>query len=128
MITFKESEDLLLNNGFKLILLDRRISRYENKNRIAFIIHMGFGLGYETVIYMRDSIDKLKSKLEKVEKELDKCRTTVMVDGWQTKKHASKLRKWDYYAELKRDLLVQIHEANELLSVKTNLNQPCQKN
>lgn len=121
MITFKESEDLLLENGFKLIALNRRISKYEDKKRIAFIVYSGLGNGYYTYIYMKDYIDKLHSKLEKVEKKLDKCRTTVMLDGWQTQKHAKKLAKWDYYAEIKRELLVQIYEAEttELLNTKT---------
>ena len=58
-------------------------------------------------------INKLNIKLEKVEKHLDKCRTTVMLDGWQTQKHAKKSRKWDYYAGLKRELLEQISEAEQ---------------
>jgi hypothetical protein len=37
-------------------------------------------------------IEKLKKRLEKIEKELDKCRTSSFVDGWQTQRHAKKSR------------------------------------
>lgn len=56
------------------------------------------------------SLQKLKSKLEKIEKELDKCRTSSFDDGWQTKKHAKKARKWDYYAQKKMKLIQQIED------------------
>jgi allantoicase len=56
------------------------------------------------------SIDKLKKRLAKVESELDKCRTTVMQDGWQTQRHANKSRKWDFYAQEKMRLIQKIEE------------------
>ena len=59
------------------------------------------------------SLQKLKNKLEKIEKELDKCRTSSFVDGWQTQKHARKARKWDYYAQEKMKLRQQIEEYEE---------------
>jgi predicted RNase H-like nuclease (RuvC/YqgF family) len=59
---------------------------------------------------MKD-IDKLKKKLLKIEKELDRVRTSSFIDGWQTKKHANKSRKWD---ELAKDKF-KIKQAIELL-------------
>jgi hypothetical protein len=59
---------------------------------------------------MKQDLKKLKIKLEKIEKELDKCRTSSLVDGWQTQKHAKKSRKWDYYAQLKMKTIQQIED------------------
>lgn len=59
----------------------------------------------------------LKKKLEKVEKELSTCRTSVMQDGWQTSKHAKKARKWDILAEEKRTLLAKINDCEHLESL-----------
>ena len=53
-------------------------------------------------------IEKLKKRLEKVEKELDKCRTSSFDDGFGTQRHARKARKWDYYAHEKMKLIQQI--------------------
>lgn len=53
---------------------------------------------------------KLRSKLEKVEKELSKCRTSTIEDGWQTQRHAKKSRKWDILAQEKMKLLQKIEE------------------
>tara|TARA_R110000850_G_scaffold54009_2_gene128982 strand:- start:4 stop:189 length:186 start_codon:yes stop_codon:yes gene_type:complete len=53
-------------------------------------------------------INKLKLKLEKVEKELDKVRTSSFVDGWQTQRHAKKARKWDELAKEKMNLIQEI--------------------
>jgi len=47
------------------------------------------------------SISKLEKKLEKIEKELDKVRTSSFVDGWQTQRHSKKSRKWDILAQEK---------------------------
>lgn len=58
-------------------------------------------------------IEKLKKRLEKVEKELDKCRTSSFVDGWQTQKHAQKARKWDILAQEKMKLIQQIDELED---------------
>ena len=57
-----------------------------------------------------DNIKLLQKKLSKVEKQLDKCRTIVLEDGWQTSRYAKKSRKWDYYAQLKIKLIQQIDE------------------
>lgn len=62
---------------------------------------------------MTQDLKKLKTKLEKIEKELGKCRTSSFVDGWQTQKHAKKARKWDYYAQEKMKLRQQIEEYEE---------------
>ncbi len=59
---------------------------------------------------MTQDLKKLKTKLKKIEKELDKCRTSSFVDGWQTQKHAKKARKWDYYAQEKMKLIQQIED------------------
>lgn len=56
---------------------------------------------------MKD-LDKLKNKLSKIEKELDKVRTSSFVDGWQTTKHAKKSRKWDELAKDKFNILKAI--------------------
>lgn len=55
-------------------------------------------------------IEKLKKRLEKVEKELDKCRTSSFDDGFGTQRHAKKARKWDYYAQEKMKLIQQIED------------------
>ena len=55
----------------------------------------------------KQDLKKLKTKLEKIEKELDKCRTSSFEDGWQTRKHAKKARKWDYYAQGKMKIIQQ---------------------
>lgn len=50
------------------------------------------------------SLQRLNKQLEKVDKELDKCRTSTIRDGWQTQRFAKKARKWDYYAQEKMKL------------------------
>ena len=64
-----------------------------------------------------ENIEQLKKQLEKVEKQLDKCRTSTMQDGWQTQRFAKKSRNWDYYAQLKMKLIEQIElcEDKELM-------------
>lgn len=57
-----------------------------------------------------EEIEKLRKQLVKIESELDKCRTSVLQDGWQTQKFAKKSRKWDYYAQEKMKLKQQIEE------------------
>ena len=61
-----------------------------------------------------DKIEILKKKLEKIEKELDKCRTSTIDDGWQTQKHARKSRKWDHYAQEKMRIMNQLDELGAL--------------
>ena len=57
-----------------------------------------------------NQIQKIKNKLQRIESELDKCRTSTMQDGWQTSRHAKKSRKWDFYAQRKMELIQQIDE------------------
>jgi len=63
------------------------------------------------------NIKLLQQKLDKIEKELDKCRTSVMQDGWQTQRYAKKARKWDYYAQEKMKILQQIEEYENKISI-----------
>ena len=56
------------------------------------------------------SIQQLKSRLLKIEQELDTCRTSALQDGWQTQRHAKKSRKWDILAQRKIELLQKIEE------------------
>jgi hypothetical protein len=55
-------------------------------------------------------LQKLHTKLKKIEKELDTCRTSVLQYGWQTQRHAKKARKWDILAQRKMEILSQIDE------------------
>ena len=48
---------------------------------------------------------QIEKRLAKVEKELDKCRTSTIQDGWQTQRFARKSRKWDFYEREKMRLL-----------------------
>lgn len=58
-------------------------------------------------------IEKLKKRLEKIEKELDQCRTSSFVDGWQTQRHAKKSRKWDVLAQRKMKLIQRINDIED---------------
>lgn len=56
-------------------------------------------------------LQKLKRKLEKVEKELEKVRgCSPLTDGWQTQRYAKKSRKWDMLAKEKHELLIKIED------------------
>ena len=57
-----------------------------------------------------DNIKLLQQRLDKIEKGLSTCRTSVLQDGWQTQKHAKKSRKWDILAQRKMELIQQIDE------------------
>jgi hypothetical protein len=59
---------------------------------------------------MKTQIQILKKRLEKIEKELEKNRTSVIQDGWQTQRHAKKSRKWDFLAQEKIEIIKQIEE------------------
>ena len=60
---------------------------------------------------MLTSLQKLKNKLEKVEKELEKVRgCSPLTDGWQTQRYAKKSRKWDILAQEKTKLRNQIDD------------------
>jgi hypothetical protein len=62
---------------------------------------------------MKTEKEKLQKRLEKIEKELSKNRTSVIQDGWQTQRHAKKSRKWDFLAIEKFEILKKIEEYNE---------------
>lgn len=54
---------------------------------------------------------KLKAKLEKVEKELEKVRgCSPLTDGWQTQRYAKKSRKWDVLAQERMKLINEIDD------------------
>jgi len=59
-------------------------------------------------------IQKIKDKLQRIENELDKCRTSSFQDGWQTSKHAKKSRKWDFYAQEKMRLINELDKLGQL--------------
>lgn len=59
-------------------------------------------------------IQRIKKALQRIENELNKCRTSTMQDGWQTSKHAQKSRKWDFYAQEKMSLLNQLDKLGAL--------------
>ena len=60
---------------------------------------------------MLTSLQKLKNKLEKVEKELENVRgCSPLTDGWQTQRFAKKSRKWDILAQEKTKLRNQIED------------------
>lgn len=60
---------------------------------------------------MLTSLQKLKNKLEKVEKELEKVRgCSPLTDGWQTQRYAKKSRKWDILAQERMSLINQIDD------------------
>lgn len=68
-------------------------------------------------------LSKLRSKLEKVEKELSKCRTSTIEDGWQTQKFARKSRRWDFYAQQKHEISLRINEIEAELKINTEGHQ-----
>ena len=57
---------------------------------------------------MSKEIQRIKKALQRIEAELEKCRTSSMQDGWQTSKHAKKSRKWDFYAQEKMRLINEL--------------------
>ena len=56
---------------------------------------------------------KLQKRLEKIEKELNKNRTSVIQDGWQTQRHAKKSRKWDFLAIEKMEIIQKLEQWEE---------------
>lgn len=60
-----------------------------------------------------NKLTKLRSQLEKIEKELETCRTSTLQDGWQTQKHAKKARKWDILAQKKMTLIQDIQDSED---------------
>ena len=67
------------------------------------------------------SIQQLKSRLLKIEQELDTCRTSALQDGWQTQRHAKKSRKWDILAQRKMELLQKIEEIENNTKCTSNI-------
>ena len=59
-------------------------------------------------------LKKLKLRLIKIEIDLDKCRTSVMQDGWLSQKYAKKARKWDILAQRKMQIIQKIYELENL--------------
>jgi len=56
-------------------------------------------------------LQKLKNKLEKVEKELEKVRgCSPLTDGWQTQRYAKKSRKWDILAQERMNIINEIDD------------------
>ena len=58
-------------------------------------------------------LQRLRTKIEKIETELSKCRGSVLEDGWQTQRYAKKMRKWDYYAQEKNRIREQIDQIEQ---------------
>jgi len=71
------------------------------------------------MIHPDDTPKKLKKQLAKVESELNKCRTTVFEDGWQTMRHARKERKWDMLALEKMQLIQRIEDLEDEHDMET---------
>lgn len=57
---------------------------------------------------------QIEKRLKRVEKELDKCRTTVRESGWQTQRFARKSRKWDIYGQEKMKLLQMLDDFEKI--------------
>jgi len=56
-------------------------------------------------------LQKLRNKLQKVEKELEKVRgCNPLTDGWQTQRYAKKSRKWDMLAKERMSLINEIYD------------------
>ena len=58
-------------------------------------------------------LQKLYTKLAKIETELSKYRCSVLDDGWQTQRYAKKMRKWDFYAQEKNKIREQIDQIEQ---------------
>jgi hypothetical protein len=56
---------------------------------------------------------KLQKRLEKIENELNKNRTSVIQDGWQTQRFAKKSRKWDFLAQEKIEIIKLLEECKD---------------
>jgi hypothetical protein len=62
-----------------------------------------------------NNLQLLQRRLNKIEKELNTCRTSVLQDGWQTQRFAKKSRKWDFLAQEKMRIKQLIeNEVNNL--------------
>jgi len=59
--------------------------------------------------------EKLKARLARIEKELEKVRgCSPLTHGWQTMKYAKASRKWDVLAQEKREILAQIENESTI--------------
>lgn len=63
---------------------------------------------------MKTQKELLLKQLAKIEAQLDKNRTSVLEDGWQTIRHAKKSRRWDILAQEKRELQDKLSDLEEL--------------
>lgn len=61
----------------------------------------------------KTNLDRMRASLARIEKQLDGCRTSVLVDGWQTQKFAKKARKWDVLAQQKMYLKGEIDSCED---------------
>lgn len=60
-----------------------------------------------------DNIKKLQSRLNKIEKQLEKVRgCSPLTHGWQTQRYAKASRRWDVLAQEKMKLIQLIEEEN----------------
>ena len=75
---------------------------------------------------MLTSLQRLKKKLEKVEKQLEKVRgCSPLTDGWQTQRFAKKSRKWDMLAQERMKLINEIDLLNnEIIVIDDSYKQP----
>ena len=60
-----------------------------------------------------NNLQLLQKRLNKIEKELNTCRTSVLQDGWQTQRFAKKSHKWDYLAQEKIRIKLLIEDENK---------------
>jgi hypothetical protein len=62
---------------------------------------------------MNKEIQRIENRLQKIEKELEKVRTSnVFDDGWQTQRYAKKQRKYDLLALEKFELKSKLIDIN----------------
>lgn len=63
---------------------------------------------------MNKEIQRIKKRLQTIEKELEKVRDySVQNDGWQTQRFSKKSRKYDYLALEKFELQKKLNEYGE---------------
>lgn len=60
---------------------------------------------------MTQDLKKLKNRLERIERELEKVRgCSPLSHGWQTQKYAKASRKWDELGKEKFQILIKLEE------------------
>ena len=63
---------------------------------------------------MNKEIQRIKKRLQTIEKELEKVRDySVQSDGWQTQRFSKKSKKYDYLALEKFELQKKLNEYGE---------------